>query len=459
MDVNKQRKREKLLHILLNMNDDVWEKIENLLPDSLPQDDTATTNDSDDNLAQQIEEKITTPKHSHAKNKNKRKTKSKASVPGELDYNTLMQIDTPRCSKFTADDVLRTPRLSESSSSPVTSDEEINSWQTAKNKKRKHPSSSCNKTPKKKPAIQNTPPNTSARPKHHIDPLVIEGLPEEMKTNTVKLKQSFRGLNIHKIVRTRNDVMLIFPNDLETKTALLNKNFIKNTTVRPTKAKQAITNLFVVAERVHPAITEDEIQQDTGLEVKRMHNGSTGNPIWKIKLKCPDQETKTDLLKNGLTIGYHKHKVTNYEPKNVQQCFKCQKFGHTTHNCPNSDTCRKCSENHPAKSCKTDEPKCPNCQGPHPSTFKGCPKYKEEIKKVQLKQLTYAQALAPPTEPTLALRLATCLTSVITATLIQALGSDAITELDIAAIVSKSVSSSFKTAINTDQIMHLKSKA
>lgn len=60
------------------------------------------------------------------------------------------------------------------------------------------------------------------------------------------------------------------------------------------------------------------------------------------------------------------------------QCHNCQLHGHSALNCRAQPKCVKCGENHHWSSCNKpkDEPaKCANCQGPHPSSYRGCPNY------------------------------------------------------------------------------------
>ncbi|KAJ8043658.1 hypothetical protein HOLleu_10853 [Holothuria leucospilota] len=101
-------------------------------------------------------------------------------------------------------------------------------------------------------------------------------------------------------------------------------------------------------------------------------------------------------MKEGLILGYQKHRVEEYrEPPTVIQCYKCQSFGHTYHNCSSIQKCLRCGEEHNIKDCKKEkiQKKCANCQGDHIAMYKGCPAYQKarsEAKETQPK--TYAEA-------------------------------------------------------------------
>lgn len=71
------------------------------------------------------------------------------------------------------------------------------------------------------------------------------------------------------------------------------------------------------------------------------------------------------------------------------QCFRCQRFGHSSRNCNHSPRCVKCMENHETKSCpikeRTETVQCCNCQEKHPANYRACKervKYLEQQKSV-----------------------------------------------------------------------------
>lgn len=64
--------------------------------------------------------------------------------------------------------------------------------------------------------------------------------------------------------------------------------------------------------------------------------------------------------------------------KTSGQCFRCQKWGHSQSGCRAKLVCVKCAEEHLAKDCqksKEDKAKCANCGGPHPASYRSCPKW------------------------------------------------------------------------------------
>ena len=85
------------------------------------------------------------------------------------------------------------------------------------------------------------------------------------------------------------------------------------------------------------------------------------------------------------TLNYTKVRFEPPRPKrNIPQCGKCQRYGHTQAYCYHSPRCVKCAGNHSTKLCphkeKSEHVKCVLCNSNHPANYKGCIVYKE-IKK------------------------------------------------------------------------------
>ena len=65
--------------------------------------------------------------------------------------------------------------------------------------------------------------------------------------------------------------------------------------------------------------------------------------------------------------------------KEIVQCKRCQRYGHTQKYCNHNFRCVKCAGTHPTDQCtKSPETpaKCIHCQGDHPANYKGCSAYK-----------------------------------------------------------------------------------
>ncbi|CAI6363292.1 unnamed protein product [Macrosiphum euphorbiae] len=95
-------------------------------------------------------------------------------------------------------------------------------------------------------------------------------------------------------------------------------------------------------------------------------------------------DNNSDVLKLN-SILHTKVKVKLLRKKSTpSQCTNCQAYFHTTNYCRYHPRCVKFGENHVSSDC-TKSPsvpaKCPLCDGPHTSSYKGCPHYKKIISK------------------------------------------------------------------------------
>lgn len=84
-------------------------------------------------------------------------------------------------------------------------------------------------------------------------------------------------------------------------------------------------------------------------------------------------------------------KVRRFVPGcNINQCFKCHKYGHRSTQCKNPSVCGYCADSaHMTAACPSQsekgKPKCAVCAGSHPSWSADCKERKEQKKKVREK--------------------------------------------------------------------------
>ncbi len=76
----------------------------------------------------------------------------------------------------------------------------------------------------------------------------------------------------------------------------------------------------------------------------------------------------------GFTCEYE------YRPR-VTRCFNCQEYGHQAYRCQKPQRCLRCSEPGHA-TCTASEPRCVSCKGPHTADDRGCPKYREQLRRL-----------------------------------------------------------------------------
>lgn len=89
---------------------------------------------------------------------------------------------------------------------------------------------------------------------------------------------------------------------------------------------------------------------------------------WVLEVLPP---TLLKLENKHVYIGMVRCKLKLWDKS--PQCFKCQKYGHTSKTCrAEKPTCKKCAGEHDSRDCKSDTVKCANCNGDHQSSSSHC---------------------------------------------------------------------------------------
>ena len=268
-----------------------------------------------------------------------------------------------------------------------------------------------------------------------------------------------------KRIRTQKGNLLVYPKSDEARQTLISSSF-QGFSCRATLGSQKKTstmdpagpppkqNLFVVVRGVDRKYSDEQLTELFGRTSTRMYSAAIGGTTRSIRSQCNSKEDKDKLLKEGLSFNFSKLTVEDYRQSGPRQCFKCQSFGHLATSCTNPVRCKNCSGDHSHKDCKAtseETQQCPNCQGSHPSTFKGCPAYKTAKEKQVQDQISYAQKAAPRTPAMDGVRLATALSEGIFASLrstIQELKRE-----DIYTTVANIVSVVYRTRVTASQML------
>lgn len=103
--------------------------------------------------------------------------------------------------------------------------------------------------------------------------------------------------------------------------------------------------------------------------------------LFEIELEKCDEASVEEFLQLKM-LGNQLITVEKLLRKDVSQCHRCQKLGHTKNYCLRPFACVKCAGNHPTTECKklkNVKPKCANCSGEHTANYKGCITYKEAL--------------------------------------------------------------------------------
>jgi hypothetical protein len=314
------------------------------------------------------------------------------------------------------------------------------------------------------PPSATPPPNRSSKEarksKPRIQPLVLDGLADETRTNPLAIKKALKdcGSLVTKTVTTKNGKVLVFPKTEEDAEKLMQTQLQDGLTLRHTKARTATnkTAPSIVILGVNPVIGEEDISDETGRTCKRiMSSKLNGQATWKVKMACSSEEERAEVLKTGVYIGLQHYKATAYiSRKPVIQCYKCQGFQHVASACQSEQRCRKCGENHHSKDCTAEAPVCANCGGAHTASDFACPQFAKETTTQETTVLSYATAVSKGGNQVDCIRLACTIATSITTALVKR-ANIKVNASDICKDVADNVALHYKTNIKGEHVYHI----
>lgn len=202
-----------------------------------------------------------------------------------------------------------------------------------------------------------------------------------------------RIIDINKYTMTTlksGHIIKLMPTDIETYKAIRD-NLIENHINHYTYKLKSERAYRVVIRGLHASentvMVKEELQAN-GHEVRQIVNVIHRVTKEKLPLYFIDLEPRANN-RDIFNIKYINHvKVTieaPYKKKEVLQCKRCQRFGHSKNQCFRPFRCVKCGNDHPTITCTKPpetEATCANCQGKHPASYKGCNKYKQYKEKI-----------------------------------------------------------------------------
>ena len=141
----------------------------------------------------------------------------------------------------------------------------------------------------------------------------------------------------------------------------------------------------VVLRNIHHSADIDELKIELsklGHEVTNVSNirhRVTKDPLSLFFIDLKQKPNNKEIY----NISRLMNAIVKFEPpqtkKEIVQCKRCQRYGHTQKYCNHTFRCVKCAGTHPTDQCRKSPEtpaKCIHCQGDHPANYKGCSAYK-----------------------------------------------------------------------------------
>jgi len=193
----------------------------------------------------------------------------------------------------------------------------------------------------------------------------------------------------------RADEVKIQPKSAQAYTIIVRELKNKGTEFHTYKLKQE-RSFRVVLKNMHPSTDEKELKaaiNSLGHQVTNVWN--IKNRVTKKPLPMYFIDLKPNVNNKQIyDTKFHLNCRIIFEPprpkRQIPQCARCQRYGHTRSFCYRKARCVKCAGDHATVDChrkeRSDQAKCVLCGGSHPANYKGCSVYKE-LQKLKFPQL------------------------------------------------------------------------
>lgn len=139
------------------------------------------------------------------------------------------------------------------------------------------------------------------------------------------------------------------------------------------------------------------------LRAAQLRKYKTKEPMPLFMVTLQSKENFATIFQEEELLGFE-IKVEAFRNSAARQCYRCQKFNHSSECCSLAPACVKCAGPHDAKQCSLTENekekiKCANCGDNHTANYRGCPKYPGNAKKLRPKTIKEVQFNQAPLKP------------------------------------------------------------
>ncbi len=239
----------------------------------------------------------------------------------------------------------------------------------------------------------NSPPQTTYKKtkadENNVAPIIYFRINYDLVKNPLKLEKTIIDALKHakitpKAIKiTQNGNLLVYPGSNDDKQAIINNQLLfpecKWCDLETSKKKFQLMVKGINAEnfslRYNSGISQ-EYKIDNIIEIRKK-DGTILN-ICKIEMDLKDDFERL-LQEETIKLGLFNYKVERIH-KSPIRCHNCKEFGHSIKTCNKEGKCGKCGKTSHEDECETNELKCINCGENHSCYFKGCQKYKDEIR-------------------------------------------------------------------------------
>ena len=136
-----------------------------------------------------------------------------------------------------------------------------------------------------------------------------------------------------------------------------------------------------VIKGLHPKLNIEYIKtdvQEKGHKVSNIINLIKGGTILlsMFLVEIEQANNNKDIYNTSIVCNTKVNIESPRTNREITQCARCQRYGHTKNYCNKQARCVKCAGTHPTENCplgkKIDKVVCANCGNNHPANYKGC---------------------------------------------------------------------------------------
>lgn len=143
----------------------------------------------------------------------------------------------------------------------------------------------------------------------------------------------------------------------------------------------------VVLRGMHPSIPVEEIKEElekigfTVTNISNIRERVTKKPLPLFFIGLKPTENNKEIFEVQSLLSTKVKFEAPKKKRELPQCIRCQRYGHTKHFCNRTPRCVKCTGSHFTQECPrkgiNKDVKCVLCDGNHPANYKGCLVYKQ----------------------------------------------------------------------------------
>lgn len=138
------------------------------------------------------------------------------------------------------------------------------------------------------------------------------------------------------------------------------------------------------------------------LKVSQMRGHFNKRPLPMFLVELPSDKVASSVLELKEVLHMKVRAEAYKPPKTPTQCFRCQRFGHTTSCCKARPRCVKCGQEHGSKDCEAtrEDFKCVLCGKSHTASYRGCEAHKQAARNINARKEKLNVDSAKPTPHT-----------------------------------------------------------